>query len=234
VLKIPQKPSLPQQDVLALNVVPDRYKEIFKAEPPTNLGMGLVLVLPEDADPHVVEYMSRKMYSVGMTMRALFEYDDFFDEFAPANMNEYTVASTALQLPDSILGIPSRSKTGLEVLISVSFFQGDHAIDVDFLRGCTMAMSVLDQLTTVAQCYDPAFIQPFSLPTADAASYRQQVADLYETEQAVWCRKLVPLSWTLRAGVHALLDEKPLIHSMRTRMATFSVWSGSRSGKSKP
>jgi hypothetical protein len=209
--------SQPREDVLALNVSPERYAQIYEAEPPENLGICLTLVVQKTNNRSRIQDLSMKMFSVGMTFRAMYEFNDFCLEFAPENMRKYTVASHVLELSPGLYGNDGHPVHAINypTVISVSFFDADKGVDENLLHGFALATHIVDRIATTVGSHEPAMHHPFSLTSLDAAEYRKRVGGLFESERGRWCRTLMYLGILLKVGVHALLDERNLVQSMR-------------------
>ena len=210
-------PSQPWEDVLALNVPPARYVKLFEAEPPEHLGINLALLASDTSLSQRIQYASTLMVSVGMTMRAMLEYDDFQIEFAPANMVDYTVVGNVFPVSDGLLdlGLSLPLAPCLVTAVAISFFDSEKGYDEDSALGCAIATHVLNRIEIAAKSSEPKDHLPLTLTAAAAAEYRKRVGDLYDTERGIWCRELVQLARQLNAGVQALLDERPLVQAMR-------------------
>jgi hypothetical protein len=50
--------------------------------------------------------------------------------------------------------------------------------------------------------------------------YSKCVGNLYDSGRGVWCRDLIQFSQLLKVAVHALLDELPLVETLRIYQAT--------------
>lgn len=215
------KGSSPNNTVLALNVPALRYQQHFVAEAPENLGIILVALISDRATKRQEESLSYRMLSVGMTMRAMFEYDEFFAEFAPPNMINYTIAASAFRVSDGLLGVPPTADVR-QMHLATSFFNPKQVrIPTESeLYGCAIASLVLGRMAMAVDSYDPADLQPLALSFTAAADYRKRVGNLYESGCGIWCEDLVEFSGLMKVATHALLGELPLVNALRSVMAS--------------
>lgn len=213
------KTGAPGDHVLALNVPIQRYQQLFVAAVPPNLGINLIALMSDRATQKQEELLAHRMYSVGMTMRAMFEYDDFFAEFAPPNMIDYTIVASALRVPDDLLGQLLAANVK-EVVLSTSFFDATQDPNEVEMIGCAIAGHLLGRMAEAVDSYDPANLQPLSLSSTAAAEYRKRVGNLYDSGRGIWCQDLIDFSGLMKVATRTLLDELPLVETLRKVMTS--------------
>lgn len=205
------------EEVFALNVDPSTYAQIFEEGLPKNLGIGLVALAPMSETSENLSELAVNMVALGMTLRALFEYEEFCLEFAPDDFDNYVVVSQLMSVPKGLFDQfdPLPTKIGTSVGLEVVFFDADSSFDFARLHDLVTSASVLNELKRATNSYEPKKHGPYSMPGERAAEYRRSVGDLYLSRQGVWSRSLVPFRRTLQAGMFAFLNEEPVVQVMR-------------------
>lgn len=202
-------------EINALNVGAKLFAQHFEFEPPAHLGMGLILLVPNNTDPHLGLPLMEVIISLGKAAVELLDVDQFFQEFMPKGVDKVTVEHMVIEVPNDLF----RPSNTFIARPSVVFFDGNRKLNALEMRGLGCAMRAIERLAIASGSFEPKNQQTMKIGSRAANEYRESVGNLYSRGAGVWCRDLVPYYYAWRSGMMAFLEGGPFVATMRESMA---------------